>query len=226
MQIGFPPPGPQTKRLLILLLAIFVLLVSSELIWPASGAPHWLGWLALNVPQVLAGRVWTLVTWCFVHSTLDWGHLVFNSIALYFFGSALEREIGGRRMLQVFAAGGAVATLFVVVASLFRMALGAEPHTVVGASGAIAALTAGWCVKNRRATVYFFFFPMPAIAVLGLLVVLDVVRSMQGPLSLAAHLGGYTWGVLWALDHTPRRLWLRFKLWNVRRKLRVLRNLN
>lgn len=226
MQIVFPPPGRNTKRLFVVLASIFALLVTSELIWPSTGDPHWLPMLGLYLPLVHSGQVWTLVTWCFVHSTLDWEHLVFNSIALYFFGSALERDVGSRAMLNVFLAGGVVATLFVVVSSAVRMAMQLEPQIVVGASGAISAIIAGWCVRNRHATVYFFFIPMTAVVLLGLIIVLDILRATGGTLSLAAHMGGYTWGILWALNWTPRSLRLRLKLWSTRRKLRILRNVN
>jgi membrane associated rhomboid family serine protease len=222
MTFSLPSPGRAVRGVMIGLLGIFIACVALELAVPSVG-PRWADWVGLWVPALFGFELWRLVTWALVHSTQDWSHIVYNLIALYFFGSGLEQQVGSRGVLRLLAVGGAWATVFVVVDGLARMALGATPPLVVGASGAISAVVAGWCLTNRHRSVLFFVIPMPAVALLALVIALDVVRALGGGLSLAAHLGGYAAGALWATGWTPRRAWLEARLWWTRRRLRTLR---
>ncbi|NRB28615.1 MAG: rhomboid family intramembrane serine protease, partial [Roseibacillus sp.] len=91
------PPGrlagaPVVKWLLWTNIGVF--LVGVFLNWAATFEQ--LG--AFTVREGLFGfQLWRLITFQFLHA--DLGHLLFNSIAIYFFGSFVEQEIRSRGFL-------------------------------------------------------------------------------------------------------------------------------
>lgn len=58
----------------------------------------------------LEGQLWRLITYQFVHA--NFGHILFNMWALYFFGPAVEQAMGPRRFLAFYLACGVAGALF------------------------------------------------------------------------------------------------------------------
>ncbi len=58
----------------------------------------------------LEGQLWRLVTYQFVHA--NFGHILFNMWALYFFGPAVENAMGPRRFLLFYLVCGVAGALF------------------------------------------------------------------------------------------------------------------
>ena len=58
----------------------------------------------------LEGEIWRLVTYQFVHA--NFGHILFNMWALYFFGPAVESAMTPRRFLAFYLVCGAAGALF------------------------------------------------------------------------------------------------------------------
>lgn len=58
----------------------------------------------------LEGQLWRLITYQFVHA--NFGHILFNMWALYFFGPAVEHAMGPRRFLAFYLACGVAGALF------------------------------------------------------------------------------------------------------------------
>ena len=58
----------------------------------------------------LEGQLWRLVTYQFVHA--NFGHILFNMWALYFFGPAVEHAMGPRRFLLFYLICGVAGALF------------------------------------------------------------------------------------------------------------------
>lgn len=85
-------------------------------------------------PGGLAAKVWTFVTYAFIHG--DWTHLLVNSAWLAAFGSAVARRFGTGRFLA-FSAMGAAAGVGLHLALHWG-----ETIPVVGASAAVSAHTA------------------------------------------------------------------------------------
>src|SRR4030042_1234041 len=72
---------------------------------------------------------WMFITSVFLHADLS--HLLFNLFALYFFGSSLERRIGGRLFVALFLLSG-------IFGNLGYMITASNPYVPgLGASGAI-----------------------------------------------------------------------------------------
>jgi membrane associated rhomboid family serine protease len=143
----------------------------------------------------------TIYTSMFSHGGI--AHLLGNLLFLYLFGDNVEDAMGKIRFLLFYLTCGTAATLaqgFVAPDSNVPM---------VGASGAISGVIAGYLLLYPRANVrvfyWFIFFVgtlfVPAWAVLGLWVaeqILALPNSMKaaGGVAVVAHLGGFAAGIL------------------------------
>ena len=120
------------------------------------------------------GRIFTLSTahpeyvWTWIISVFSHGspmHLLFNGIALYFFGPIVERQIGSRKFAVLFLASG-------VIAGLGQVGLGivtGEQVAVLGASGAILAIMGVLAITAPELKVLLFFFIPMSIRTLAIL---------------------------------------------------------
>ena len=188
--------APVTQLLLIANIAVFVLQLNAEgvmlghfALWPLH-APA--GSMAEQPPF----QVWQLVTYSFLHGGLT--HLVFNMLALYMFGSDIERVFGARR----FAAYYVVCVVVAAVTQLGIAALNSwPPYPTVGASGGVFGLLLAFGLFFPRRMVMLIFppIPMPAwlfVTLYGALeLFLGVTGTAQG-VAHFAHLGGMLGGWL------------------------------
>jgi membrane associated rhomboid family serine protease len=107
---------------------------------------------AVMLPGGAGARVWTFLTYAFLHA--DWAHLIFNTLWLTAFGSAVAWRFGALRFLG-FSAVGAIA------GSALHLAL--HPDSVVPLVGASAAISAHMAGAARFA----FSGPGPLIGMQG-----------------------------------------------------------
>src|SRR5213594_4294511 len=93
--------------------------------------PNWADQnLVFSLNNLLAGRVWTLVTALFVHASV--AHLLGNMPFLFVFGNTLEKMIGRDNHLLVFFIGGFTSFLLPPLLGIY------SPDTgMLGASAAI-----------------------------------------------------------------------------------------
>jgi membrane associated rhomboid family serine protease len=169
---------------------LFVLIGINVLIFLLSVAmPELTYRMGLFRPTFLS-EPWTAITSMFAHA--DMYHLLFNMIALYFFGSYLVQLVGERSMLAIYFIGG-------IVGSLFFWLLGPVNGLAVGASGAIFALGGALAVLRPMTRVIVFPIPAPIplwIAVIGG----GVLMSLVSPnVAWEAHLGGLLAGIIGGL---------------------------
>lgn len=128
------------------------------------GSP-WLGgrgevekFLTLGYDTFSAGRVWTLFTYPFFHSTGFLFHIVGNALALYFLGRELLPLLGAVRFYGIFAAA-------TVTGGLMWLAVhhtAGAGETLCGATGAVfALLTVYACLYPRQPLQFLLFFVFP-----------------------------------------------------------------
>jgi membrane associated rhomboid family serine protease len=107
--------------------------------------------------------VWTWVVSVFAHGGPT--HLLFNGIALYFFGPIVERQVGSKKFTALFLASG-------MVAGLAQVGLGlatGEAVRVLGASGALMAIMGVLSITSPDLKVLLFFFIPMSIRTLTIL---------------------------------------------------------
>jgi membrane associated rhomboid family serine protease len=139
-------------------------------------------------------RWWGLLSSAFLHA--NFMHLAGNMVFLWVFGPNVEDRFGRVGYLLFYLAGA-------LISGGTHALLYKEP--VLGASGAIAAVTGAYLVlfpHTRIKTLVLFFFigiyEIPAWWILGSQVAWNVFAEgahMQGNVAVAAHLAGYAWGI-------------------------------
>ncbi len=113
--------------------------------------------LIFSRDNLLAGRVWTLVTALFVHATPL--HLFGNMLFLFVFGNTLEKMIGRNYHLLVFFTGG-------FTAFLLSMPFFPPGEGMLGASAAIFTLAAGVMLMRPLKFSWLFMAPQGLVAVI------------------------------------------------------------
>ncbi len=135
---------------------------------------------------IAEGDYWRLLTAAFLH----YGpfHLLLNMLALYWFGTALERRIGSGRFLLLYIVSGLAGS---------AGALLLDPTTpTVGASGAIfGILGAGLVLEQQRDYVF-------GGSALGVIVLNLVFTFSISNISIGGHIGGLIGGALATLGFT------------------------
>ena len=180
--------------LLLLLVNIIVFVAQSAGGPDASRAVFKYG--ALSLTGLKSGFVWQLLTFQFLHGGM--GHLVFNGIALYYFGRGLESTIGKRSFLSLYLLSGFAGGLVQILLGLVSERFGGG---VVGASAGICGLVAAYALMNPQSTIYaFLILPIRAVYFLPLMIaatVLFMVFPTADHVAHGAHLGGMMVGVAW-----------------------------
>lgn len=144
---------------------------------------------------VFGGRLWEFLTFQFLHGSL--GHILFNSIALYFFGPWMERWWGAAKFLVFYLlcgmAGAAFYTLL-TFAGVLNSPYG-YVASLVGASAGIYGILIGVALVAPGMRVALLFPPIElsmrqlALAVVGIATVM-VLFNLANAGGEAGHLGG------------------------------------
>lgn len=178
-----------------------------------------------DLPQHLL-KAWELVTYGFVHDSQNPWHLVFNMLALWFFGREVEEIMGRAEFFRFYLTAIVLAGLAWLVSVQVGQPLQAPRMFLVGASGAVMAVLAVFIWYFPRQTVLLWgVLPVPAWALGILYFVSDVQGAAAGGGNVAhvAHVAGAIFGLLYAW-----RGWQLGDLTNVlaafrRRRMRVVR---
>jgi membrane associated rhomboid family serine protease len=159
----------------------------------------------------------TLLTSMFLHG--GFMHIAGNMLFLWIFGNNVEDALGKGRFLMFYCASGVAAAL----AQIGLSALDPDPTAMfipmVGASGAIAGVLAGYMLLFPRArvlTLVFILFLIrlvyvPAGFFIGLWFAIQllnaVLGSTAGGVAFMAHVGGFVTGFVLMKLVGPSRRW-------------------
>ena len=135
--------GNMVTRLIIVNASIFILVNIVKLILklptPLDPVPYNTFLHFFSMPQsgnFLLTHPWTLITAMFLHQ--DFGHLLWNMLAFYWFGRVVGDLLGNHRILPLYLLGGITGNIvFFIVANVFDMGTFA-----LGASAAVTAMLA------------------------------------------------------------------------------------
>lgn len=174
--------------------------------------------------------LWQFITYAFLHGSI--GHIFGNMYFLYMFGNNVNDRLGHLAYLCFYLAGAVFSAIgHILLAPLHGLGI-ATP--VLGASGAIAAVTGAYLVlypQTLITIIYWFFFigtiEVPAIyLILIKMIFIDNIIARTAPnVAYDAHLAGYAFGIgaillLLATKLLPQDdfdLWAMIRRWNSRR---------
>ena len=181
---------PTTQALIIVNALVYLLqLATGNLLivffglWPASSPDF---------------QLWQVVTYAFLHDRNSVAHLFFNMLALFMFGSDIERVWGSRRYLTYYF----VCVVSAALAQLLMAGIsGGAPYPTIGASGGVFGLLLAFGMMFPRRMVVLLFppIPMPAwllVTLYGALELLLGITGTQAGVAHFAHLGGMAGGFL------------------------------
>jgi rhomboid family protein len=205
---AFPKLTSGIKILLAVNVAAFLIKnIGCDLILNIKIAPY-VGLSGANVLDAFGLGIVRLITYQFFHS-IEIGHLLFNMLFLYFFGTLAEGRLnegfeqshlrrGRTGIIRLYLASGAMGGLVYLGLSA---ALGGSGVPVIGASGAVYGIMVyAACMFPRRRINMVFIQPEMRYFV-GFLVFIGVYYQLFGLRGLSgdnvahsAHLGGALWG--------------------------------
>jgi len=148
-------------------------------------------------------RLYQFFTYQFLHA--GWEHLLGNMLFLYVFGNSVEDRLGKVGYLCFYLAGGVMAGLGHALV---------DPNPVLGASGAVSAVTGAYLVlfpiSNVTIVYWFFFigaFEISSVYLIGFQIAQNIVFHIAGigHVAYLAHLSGYAYGFVIAMS----LLWIR-----------------
>src|SRR5438552_12983519 len=146
-------PGPISTALKALIAANVVMFLATTLVRSID-----LSAILGLVPVLVVRRlwIWQPVTYMFLHAGLF--HLLFNMLALWMFGTELERMWGTRYFLKFYFVTGIGAAILTVLFSRlpFAFAEQLQHAVVIGASGAIYGLLLAFALYYPDRPIYMY----------------------------------------------------------------------
>ena len=189
--IGPGAPTPAVKILLITNVALFFMNVIVGDVMTLR--------LGLSPRSVFEhAALWQPFTYMFLHSTGGLSHILFNMLALWMFGTELERTWGTRFFTKYYFVTGVGAAVTSLALSFFIADI--YESTTVGASGAIYGLLIAYAMYFPHRVIYYIIFPIPArifVAIMGFIAFWSSVSGSGGGVAHTAHLGGLVIGYLY-----------------------------
>ncbi len=204
MMLSFPPFTGIIRKIILLTVAIFFILLLLRSISP-NLALEVFAIAALIPARVMHGAVWQLVTYSFLSGGIL--QIAFDMLSLWFIGAYLESTYGTRWVAELYffsVVGAALTAVAISYTHIFHM----TPYaTTYGASGGIFGLLAAWAVRMDDQK--FMLFPLPIsirakhLVIIYLLIAVASVISGAGLVYLA-YLGGALFGYIY-VKQAPRR---------------------
>jgi membrane associated rhomboid family serine protease len=164
-------------------------------------------------------RLYQFITYAFLHA--NWAHVIGNMLFLYIFGNSVNDKLGHLGYLLFYLAGGIASALGYALMNLD------STTPMLGASGAVAAVTGAYMVLFPKTYIHVFYwlFFIGTLEVHAFYFILfkliiwdNVLQDTFGPatnVAYKAHIAGYIFGIgiplamlaLKLLAHSPYDLW-------------------
>lgn len=198
--------GDALMRLLLinvgvfLLINVYLLLLFITKAEPTAFLGDNLALAASSNWEVLLKRPWSIVTHMFAH--VQFGHFLFNMIALYFMGQLFVSLQGSKRLLNLYVLGGLSGfALFFIAYNVFEVFKTTQGTYVLGASAAVMAITVAAATLQPKREIYLFgAIRLELMWLAAILILLDLasVRSGINSGGHIGHIGGAIFGFIYA----------------------------
>jgi len=206
-----------------------LLIINVVAFFAQQGMPALTEWGALHYWKSPLFKPHQVITHMFLHGGFT--HILFNMIALYFFGGILENYWGAKRFLNFYlicGIGAAIVQMLMIPFEASR-ALGPVPgvpqdvidenirmftdnYSMIGASGAIMGIMAAFAYLFPNTEIYIYYaIPIKAKYLIPIYVLFDLFggfsRQAGDNVGHFAHLGGALVGILIVIfmNRTNRR---------------------
>ena len=213
-----PGPGPEIKRFFKQGSVLSLLIIGNVAIWvliqvfrvlfflynqPDSGMAVALILRYLALPAALpfvVAKPWTILTYMFLH--IDFWHVLFNMLWLYWFGKIFMEYLSGRQLFGVYVFGGlAGGIVYILAFNVFPVFSSMLPlATALGASASVMAIVTAISFHVPNYTIQLFLFGR--IKIVYLAIVLFIFDFFMIPAGNAgghfAHIGGALLGLLYS----------------------------
>jgi membrane associated rhomboid family serine protease len=150
---------------------------------------------------VFVTRPWTILTYSFSHSLNDIFHILFNMLALYWFGKLFIEYLGSDKLIGIYVLGAlAAGIIYLIVFNTVPFFIAQSGFDgMVGASGAIYAIMVAAATLLPNYTFYLMFLgPVKIKYLVGFYIVLSFLGSVgSNSGGNIAHLGGALMGFVY-----------------------------
>ena len=140
-----------------------------------------------NIGGIRRGEQFRMLSSGFLH--MDFSHLLFNMLTLYFFANVVLSSVGAINFILIY-----LASLFVGNLLSFYFHKNELHYSAIGASGAVSGILYSAILFDPNMSLYLFFIPIPIPAWLfGILYLLYSIYGMKksiGNIGHDAHFGG------------------------------------
>lgn len=187
-----------------------LILLTAIVSWQGFQHPMWRDKMLFSPYLAKHNKEWTrFFTHMFVH--LDWMHLIFNMMTLYFIGEFFFGELimffgelkGSYFFFLLYLMGGLFATLY----SYYRHQDDPQ-YRSLGASGAVTAVLFAFIAVNPTQELMLFFIPVPIPAFIfgPIYLLIEYYGFRKGNTGVAhdAHISGAVVGLLFVLFFMPK----------------------
>ena len=168
--------------------------------------------------QNILKRIWSPFTCMFLHA--EFGHILFNMIALMMFGNIVGDLIGDRRVFPIYLLGGLVGNLFFFISA--NVINSGIEHEALGASGAIMALAGAAVAIAPDYRLRLILIGSVALKYIVVFMILADLVSIAGSMNTGghfAHIGGFIFGWIFVQQlNTGNDLSDMFHVWKVKIK--------
>src|SRR5690606_1338611 len=148
-------------------------------------------------------RPWTIVTYAFVHDLSGIFHILFNMLALYWFGKLFVEYLGSDKLIAVYILGALAGGVFYLLAyntiPVFNEQATQAHITMVGASAAVDAIVVAAATLLPDYTFFLLFIgPVRIKYIAGIIVILSYLGTVGANAGgNIAHLGGALMGFIY-----------------------------
>ena len=203
---AFQRPNNAHVQLIIINVVVFLALAFLYVVSTVSGLKPFFDILhnQFSIPPQLVEfitRPWTIFTYGFTHSLTDIFHILFNMLALYWFGKLFIEYLGSDKLIALYLLGslaaGIVYLLVFNTVPFFKERSAFDG--MVGASGAVFAVMVAAATLLPNYTFFMLFLgPVKIKYIAAFYIVLSFLGSVGGNSGgNIAHLGGALMGFVY-----------------------------